>query len=244
MLEESVGRVLDRVGDDDLVLDVGGWGRPFSRADWVVDLLPFESRGLYGWDGEPQRERFHADTWIQLDICDREPWPFDDDQFDFVICSHTLEDVRDPIWVCSELNRVARAGYIEIPSRLEEQTFGVNGPWVGWAHHRWLVERDGDGLTFVMKPHVIHGRRSMQFPRRFLDVLEPEERVLTLWWEGGFPHRERIFTGPGEVDHWLEEIVHEHAARVPPEPRHVPDPSRRVRRTLGRVRRVWTSSGR
>ncbi len=58
------------------------------------------------------------------DICDHEPYPFGDQEFDFVICSQTLEDVRDPIWVCSEINRIGKAGYIEVPSRLEEQSWG------------------------------------------------------------------------------------------------------------------------
>ena len=44
----------------------------------------------------------------------------DDDQFDLAICVTTLEDIRDPIWACHELNRVARAGYVEVPSRLED----------------------------------------------------------------------------------------------------------------------------
>jgi ubiquinone/menaquinone biosynthesis C-methylase UbiE len=48
----------------------------------------------------PLPEGFTRDTWVQRDICDHEPWPFEDRQFDFVVCSHTLEDVRDPVWVC------------------------------------------------------------------------------------------------------------------------------------------------
>ncbi|MBW3665152.1 MAG: class I SAM-dependent methyltransferase [Actinobacteria bacterium] len=224
MLASNVDRILHIAGDDDRVLDVGGWARPFSRADWVIDLLPFETRGMYGWDGERRSERFSADSWIQRDICHRDPWPFEDQQFDFAVCSHTLEDVRDPLWVCSELTRVARAGYIETPSRLEEQTYGVHGPWVGWSHHRWLVEEDGrGGLVFVLKPHVLHGRPTAQFPTRFLTALEPEERVMTLWWDGDFTRSERIFTGPGEIDDWLDAVVERNRHRIPPEP----PPSRR-----------------
>jgi len=114
------------------VLDVGGWAAPLARADSVLDIMPWETRGLYG-DADPAAERFDAQTWVQRDICSREPWPFADGAFDFVVCSHTLEDVRDPIWVCCELSRVARAGYVEVPSRLVEQSRGVQGDWVGWA---------------------------------------------------------------------------------------------------------------
>lgn len=194
MLSASQRRLLARLGADDLVLDVGGWAKPLARADWVLDLLPYETRGLYDYDrdaNEP-KERFTADTWVARDICDREPWPFKDTQFDFAVCSHTLEDVRDPIWVCRELQRVARAGYIEVPSRLEEQAFGIQGPWTGWGHHHWLVDVHTDGLDFIFKHRVIDARQDMQFSAAFAAELTAEERVQTLWWEGSFSVREKV----------------------------------------------------
>src|SRR5437870_11794806 len=123
MFGGSAERILREVPADAVVLDIGAWGKPFTRADWVLDYMPYETRGLYGKDGEDP-ERFTADTWVIWDICDRRPFPFSDKQFDFVICSHTLEDIRDPVWVCSELNRIGKAGYIEVRSRLEEQCDG------------------------------------------------------------------------------------------------------------------------
>jgi len=209
MLESSLRRILDTLPGDALVLDVGGWARPLARADWVLDIMPYESRGLYGRDGEGP-ERFSAQTWVQRDMCDREPWPFGDAQFDFAVCSHTLEDVRDPIWVCHELNRVARAGYIEVPSRLEEQSCGVHGPWVGWSHHRWLVDVDEQGLVFVGKPGVLHTRQAAHFPAGFHETLRPEEKVQQLWWEGGFAYRERVMLSADELDPYLEELVARH----------------------------------
>src|SRR5689334_18099709 len=124
MLESARAKLLAELPPDALVLDVGGWADPFERADWVIDRRPYATRGLYerrGWIEPRDRgpERFSETTWIERDICDREPFPFDDDGVDFVICSQTLEDVRDPVWVCSEIERVGRAGYIETPSRLE-----------------------------------------------------------------------------------------------------------------------------
>lgn len=177
------------------VLDVGGATNRLPRADVVLDLLP-------GAD-------------VVRDVCDREPWPFADDEFDFAICSHTLEDVRDPIWVCSELRRVARAGYVEVPSRLEEQSWGVHGEWAGWAHHRWLIDVEDDGLVFGHKSHAVH-RIGNHFPRGFHATLSPERRVQWLWWEGGFEARERIFTDVAEHDEWLAAPVraHEHEVRA------------------------------
>ena len=211
MLAASLERLERELPDDALVLDVGGWWQPLARADWVVDVMSFETRAVNGLLGAAP-ERFTAHTWVQRDICDREPWPFADDQFDFATCAHTLEDVRDPVWVCQELSRVARAGYVEVPSRLEEQTYGVQGPWAGWAHHHWLIDAVDGGLEFVFKPHLVHNRPTDHFPPRFLATLTEADRVEALWWEGALGARERLLFAPGELDAYLASFVRAHLA--------------------------------
>jgi hypothetical protein len=206
MLDQSRERILSDVPDDALVLDIGGWGKPFPRADWVVDMKDYETRGLYGREPGGE-ERFSADTWVQRDVCGAEPLPFEDDRFDFVVCSQTLEDVRDPVRVCGEIMRVGKAGYIETPSRLEEQSYGFQGPWVGWGHHHWMVETGDARIEFVFKHHVMHGRDSDHFPAGFYDTLTPEERVETLWWEGSFEARERFIEDADELDAYLADFV-------------------------------------
>jgi hypothetical protein len=212
MLPESAARLDAELPDGALVLDVGGWGCPYRRADWVVDQMPYETRGLYGFDGAAP-ERTSSERWIQRDICDREPLPFADDFFDFVICSQTLEDLRDPVWVCHELCRVGKAGYIEVPSRLEEQTWGVHGPWVGWSHHHWLADVADNHIDFVFKHHILHGKPEARFPRGFADQLTPSQRVQQLWWSGEFSFRERVLNGPDETDAYFESFVATEMAR-------------------------------
>ena len=205
MIESSLERLLREVPDDARVLDVGGWGKPLRRADVVIDRMPYETRGLYGFDGEGP-ERFSEHSWVIHDICSRVPWPFADGEFDFVVCSQTLEDLRDPVWVCSEIVRVGRAGYIEVPSRLEEQSYGIQGPWVGWGHHHWLVDIGDGGVEFVFKHHVLHGRPTAHFPPGFGATLSEEERVGSLWWEGTFAFGERVFVDSG-LDAYLDAFV-------------------------------------
>jgi hypothetical protein len=132
---------------------------------------------------------------VQHDVCT--PWPFEDGQFDFAVCSHTLEDVRDPVFACGELQRVARAGYLEVPSRLEEHMTGIHGPWPGWAHHRWVCEVGDGAIEFVHKSHAIPAIPYRELP--------PERRVQWLWWEGSFAYRERILTTIEEHDAWFAE---------------------------------------
>jgi hypothetical protein len=196
---------------DALVLDVGGGAAHDSRANWVIDLTSWENRNwFYSERGELSgtHDQIPPERWVQRDICDRDPWPFEDGQFDFVICSHTLEDVRDPVGVCREMMRVGRAGWITTPAAVTELTRGIESPhWCGWRHHRWLVEREGDGIVFLAKPHNVNDPtwpaavRSPRFLRP--GALEP----LSFYWEGSFPVREEITIDGDVFDARLDAIA-------------------------------------
>lgn len=208
MLAASVEEISRGRGSSDIVLDIGGWANPLPRADWVMDLCSYESRGLYrrnGWpthdDDGTSPERFSAHTWIQRDICDREPFPFADDAIDFVVCAHTLEDVRDPVWVCQEMSRVARAGYVEVPSRREEQSIGVEGAYAGRGHHRWLIDVTAEGgLEFTAKPWHRLPVDGHHLPASHYATLTPEQRVECVWWSSNVPVREVIHLDAASVD--------------------------------------------
>ena len=62
---------------------------------------------------------------------------FRDKCFDFVIASHVLEHSADPQSFLRELQRVAKAGYIETPDALMER---IN-PY--WDHRSKVTVRDG-----------------------------------------------------------------------------------------------------
>ena len=201
------------------MLDVGGWAAPLNRADWVIDLMPYASRGALARDGVgPGPERFTPDTWVVADICSHRPWPFDDDFFDVALCTFTLEDVRDPVRVCEELSRVARAGYIEVPSVLDELTWRnpelSGGAWVGHTHHRWLCTLEQGGLVFLPKWHGLHARRGTRIPPSWARGLSWEERVLAHFWEGSLPARERVVIDDYPFDE-LERAIVERFGRAP-----------------------------
>lgn len=215
MLEANVARVLEAIGQHDQVLDVGGWACPFNRATWVLDGQPYDTRGFYRtFGGVPsqggEREWFSRATWVQRDICARDPWPFAGKQFDFAICSHTLEDVRDPLWVCSELIRVARRGYIEVPSREYETCLGIERPrQAGLSHHRWLVEIRDNHLRFVQKYHMIHHDRRFALPPSHRHALTPERAASWLFWERSFTFEEVQLHGIAAEEEELARFVNE-----------------------------------
>lgn len=186
-------RELIRPGDR--VLDIGGAEEVFPRANVVLDIVPYESRRPGVLTDEP--EQFTADSWFVADICSPEIWQrFGDKEFDFVLCSHTLEDIRDPIGVCRQMVRVAKRGYIECPSRLRECT--REDPSVraaGWPHHRWIVDFEDGYLIFTDKGQWAH-EFNYPGPRRRLCATQYELQFIALEWEGSFGCYERMGKGP------------------------------------------------
>jgi hypothetical protein len=145
---------------------------------------------------------------MQRDLCAREPWPIADKSIDFAICSHTLEDLRDPLWVCGELVRVAKAGYIEVPSRIAEQSRGWERDTIaGLSHHRWLIDIDGTRLSFLMKYHLLHADWRYSFPPSFLRSLPERRKVQWLFWDRSFEYHERTIHGSDAQAAELERFV-------------------------------------
>lgn len=107
----SLRRLHVPVPQSALVLEVGSGGNPYFRANVLLDAY------------EHTRERHYVPL-----VSDRptvlgyvENLPFKDKAFDFVIASHVLEHSSDPERFLSELERVAKAGYIEVPDALMER---------------------------------------------------------------------------------------------------------------------------
>jgi SAM-dependent methyltransferase len=191
ILRKNLPAIIARARAASRVLDVGGWFLPLNVATHVLDLGSMETRGEPLDPENPPR--ITKENWTIADACVA-PWPYPDKHFDFSICSHLLEDVRDPLAVIRELRRVARAGYVETPSRLRE-IFAKNRfdyvksrlfwpPAIGFHHHRWFVEAQGHHLVFTAKTAEVTRRRRYYLTRGEIGrKLSEEESGLGFFWE-------------------------------------------------------------
>ena len=107
----SLRRLHCPVPKDALVLEVGSGGKPYFRANVLLDA--FED-GLHRYGSELVVDRPFV-------FGDMENLPFRDKVFDFVIASHVLEHSSYPDRFLKELERVARGGYIETPDAFVER---------------------------------------------------------------------------------------------------------------------------
>jgi SAM-dependent methyltransferase len=107
----ALRRIHVPVGQKDLVLEVGSGGNPYPRANVLVDA--YEETQERHWD-----KLVHDRPTI---LANGEKLPFNDKVFDFVIAAHVLEHTSYPERFLAELQRVAKAGYIETPDAFMER---------------------------------------------------------------------------------------------------------------------------
>ena len=63
--------------------------------------------------------------------------PFKDNEFDFVVASHVMEHVEDIDFFIKELERVSKKGYVELPTKLEDNLVFENK-----KDHLWHMDYD------------------------------------------------------------------------------------------------------
>lgn len=176
------------------ILDAGGWFSPYTQATHVVDLMPYETRGGILRPDPMPGERFTKDTWHQADFLKpafRLPYP--DKFFDYSICGQTVEDLSDPQPLLAELRRVSKAGCIESPSRLAEQTVGQRDRMTGaqgHPHHHWILDAEGNRLLLSRKAVSLAGPPNRHaVPLRVFEPIvtaRPAATLLCFAWEHDF----------------------------------------------------------
>ena len=193
-LSETTRRLIqEKIKDDDLVLDIAGAKCVFNRADYAIDIAGYEERSQNKAWG-PKKEYFTRDTWIKSDI--HEPFPFEDNFFDFSLCTHTLEDIKDPISVCKEIMRVSKSGYIECPTREVESTYSlVKDGLIGYGNHRWFVEMTDNSAVFTSKTPYMYCVQGLSLAPGGIAT----NTYVGLFWNDSFDVSENIIIGTNET---------------------------------------------
>jgi hypothetical protein len=127
------------------VLDVGGacCGRFWKVTDVILDWK--EPNCCVDSNNNPYSK--FGTKYIKGNILKIEGWKAILDyvnlngKFDFVLCTHTLEDLLDPSFVIDMLQKVAKSGYISVPSKESEirKFYHSDFPnFMGCGHHFWI----------------------------------------------------------------------------------------------------------
>ena len=105
--------------------------------------------------------------------------PFKDNQFDFVIASHVMEHVEDVKFFINELERVSNKGYVELPTKLEDNLVFENK-----KDHLWHMDFDDVNLKLLISEKIqfLEPVLTVSTIQKLRDNFK-KSLVLELYWE-------------------------------------------------------------
>lgn len=162
------------------VLDVGAsyniWAKSFVTH--IADINPVDTQ-------------YHH---FKGNICEDTVWDeiTRHPKFDFSLCTHTLEDILNPLFVVKNICKVSNGGFIAMPSKWIELKRSSSRPWRGWLHHRWIFDVI-DGIL-VCIPKLSY----LEYMDVNVDSDVPEE--IQFFWKDDIPIKilNEDFIGPSE----------------------------------------------
>ena len=104
--------------------------------------------------------------------------PFKDKEFDFVIASHVLEHVRDFKTFISEIERISNQGYIEVPTKLEDNLVFENK-----IDHIWHMDFDDVNQNLEISPRyqILEPVLTVSSIKKFNEYFK-KSFILELYW--------------------------------------------------------------
>lgn len=102
-------------------------------------------------------------------------------KYDFCICSHTLEDINCPVYVGEQISKIAKSGYIAVPSKYRELARFERGAnsYRGYIHHRYIFDMSGD--VCVGYPKINYLDSTSAFDN--IATVADDKKDLSFYWK-------------------------------------------------------------
>lgn len=130
-------------------------------------------------------------THFKLNLDKSREYVVIDQEFDFSICSHTLEDINNPFQLLDFIEQISPRGLIAVPSKYDEFSFLFGNNYRGNAHHKQFFDVINNELVLFPKYPFIEKRDEADWIRTM-----HQGKDLYLYWEGSIP---RKYFGEGKI---------------------------------------------
>jgi len=154
------------------VLDIGASHNPFDQSLLTHTFdLRYAEHSAYQFIGDINS----YEDWVQLFNHVEEHG-----KFDFVNCTHTLEDIAYPMAALKYMPLIAKEGFIAVPSKYYE--LQGRDVFKGGIHHRWIWDNKDGKLIGYPKINLIE---SLTYYPHGKDIEAKANLELRLFWKDG-----------------------------------------------------------
>lgn len=182
--EELYGRaeVIDRVKhlksvtENFTMIDIGASHNPFSPEylTHTFDFRPNNLKGVQSFAGDINA----FEDWVPIFQHVAEHG-----KFTFCNCTHTLEDVAYPMAALKYMPKIAKEGFIAVPSKYYE--LQRRELFRGAIHHRWIWDLEGHTLVGYPKVNLID---YINYPNN-LEIEQKGNTEIRLFWSDSIDWR-------------------------------------------------------
>lgn len=124
---------IQSIKETDNVLEIGPGATPYFRSDVFLEKQYTTEQELIAQSGHVGKLK----TDKRVVTYTGDVFPFEDKEFDYVVCSHVLEHVDNANLFLKEVQRVGKKGYLEFPTIYYDYIY--NFP----EHQLFLFKKDG-----------------------------------------------------------------------------------------------------
>lgn len=179
------------------IIDIGGakekhFPQKFSFIDYVLDLNSADTK-------ETELVSIRGDINEESSFIKIEEYVKNKGKFNFSICTHTLEDIRNPQLVIKKLPQISKAGLLSFPSKyLELSRFEKPELFRGFHHHRWIFVIKKNKIIAIPKINMVEHKILNSVEKKYQDSIGE----LYIEWEGeiDFDTLNNDWLGPTQTD--------------------------------------------
>ena len=137
-------------------------------------------------DIEDRKKSYPNNRFVQTEACNT---PFEDKEFDFVFAMHVVEHIPNPADILSELVRIGKRGFIEVPTPFFDNFVLGNSYPLPHGHATW-VTFDNVKKEIVFKPRIEVAAPCALAPMTtFLLPFFRDSMITEMYWESSIEFR-------------------------------------------------------
>lgn len=130
-------------------------------------------------------------------------------KWDYAICTHTLEDIHNPIYVAKQIEKIARKGLIVEPSKYRE-LIKFSGNFRGFIHHYWIFDiREGELIALPKINYIEDSYFDKVNQHEFFEelIIEWETEINLKALNNGQPYGTETMSGEEHIKQLYKQLI-------------------------------------